>query len=967
MILRATDFMKKTFLFLTSLCALCCCGGSLRIDITGLDEQIRIKSSVPGTSQSAKPQGKLLQKTSILPSANDWKEFQLTFTPLKSGVIYITLRGTNEDPVLVDGFSAIGANLKNGNFETLTPAKTFAVWRSSSKNVVSDPKLVKEGKYCARVTYTSRLNLKGLKVTADTPVTLKGFFRNEKPAPAQSDLRKKLALPPDSNVVFDPTFDKNKPLVISSGRLELHPTFENCSVYLNLLPEERNKKLKVEFFYRKAGKGTYLPTLPPAEVVQEHAWRGSVFNLEENTAYDFKALITAQGYKKEVKGNFRTLNSKVPFETVVLQPGKCTVKITSGTPDKYKRYTSKGKVITAVNGSEAVFLLKDLKYIIFDDMVIDAQGAQNGFKLDNCSNIIIRNCEVYNFGRKSAGPRYGASMYYNGGMHDATGKLLYDDLAFRLFQTRNVLIERCFVHDPAYPSQTWLYAHPSGPGCIKVMDCRNTVVRWNDFVGRDERRFIDHIIGPPNGSLRGGFARDADIYGNFFAFSNDDAAELEGGAMNIRCYGNRIEGTLSGMSTGPISLGPSYLIGNLFTNPGDDDGTFSQPYKNGGGTKGVNHTRGKYYALNNTVGDSWVSKYGMGNFSEPHKEYFPSCKAYLRNNILRCSGRFYHRLWHTFNTDCNGNLLERIPGVDPELIAKDMEAIKKSGHEKQGIYAKATYNAPLTGDYSLRKNAPGYGKAMIQNNFPNFKHCGAYEGYAHEWFPKRPLHMYADKTELHWLKGDFSLRTIKVTAPGAMKFKAIASDSFFAVTQKSCKASGKNKEYIYTVKLLPEKMKTPRRYSGAILFRNEAGLALPVTLFADGRIPLEKAISDPLRFIRARKISAKMPKYVFEVSVPAPGTYFMMVRGQYAPNLSSGKVNLTCDGQSFKRELPKASAEWMLLKSFKFRRLVPFELPAGKKKFEFESLNGVTIREVVLTREPWVLLRNREYAVKGVK
>jgi hypothetical protein len=253
-----------------------------------------------------------------------------------------------------------------------------------------------------------------------------------------------------------------------------------------------------------------------------------------------------------------------------------------------------------------------MENIIFENMVIDAKGAQHGFKLDNCRNIIIRNCEIYNFGRKSAGPKFGANMYYNGGLYDASGNLLYDDTAFRLEKNSNVLIERCYVHDPAYPSQTWLYAHPSGAGCIKVLDCRNTVVRWNDFVGRDERRFIDHIIGPPNGSLRGGFSRDADIYGNLFVFSNDDGAELEGGAMNIRCYGNRIEGTLSGMSTGPIGLGPTYLIGNLFTNPGDDDGSFSMAYKNGGGTKGVNHTRGKYYALNNTVGDNWFGNMEWG-------------------------------------------------------------------------------------------------------------------------------------------------------------------------------------------------------------------------------------------------------------------------------------------------------------------------------------------------------------------
>ena len=959
--------MKKIFLFLCALCALYCCGGSLRVDIIGLDEHVRIKSSVPGTSQNTKPQGKLLQKTSILPTANGWKEFSLEFTPDRSGVINITLRGTDEDPVLVDGFSAVGMKLKNGDFETVTPGKTFAVWRGKSANIVSDPKLVKEGKYCGRITYTSRLSLKGIKVTAGTPVVLKGFFRNEKVQPDAKQLSKNAAIPPDSNVVFDPTFDRTKPLCISTGRLELHPTFENCSVYLNLLPAERKKKLKVEFFYRKAGKGSYLPALVPAEVIQEHAWRGSLFNLEENTAYDFKALITAKGYKKEVKGKFRTLNSKVPFETILLQPGKCTVKITSGTPEKYKRYTSKGKVITAVKGSEAVFLLKDLQYIIFDDMVIDAKGAQNGFKLDNCSNIIIRNCEVYNFGRESAGPRYGAAMYYNGGMHDAQGRLLYDDLAFRLFQTRNVLIERCLVHDPNFPSQTWLYAHPSGPGCIKAMDCRNTVVRWNDFVGRDERRFIDHIIGPPNGSMRGGFARDADIYGNFFAFSNDDSAELEGGAMNIRFYENRIEGVLSGVSTGPITLGPTYLIGNLFTNPGDDDGSFSLPYKNGGGTKGVNHTRGKLYMLHNTVGDSWIAKYGVGSFSIPHKNYYPSCKAYLRNNIIRSWGRFYHRTWHLFNTDCNGDLLERLPGGKEENIAMDMEDIKKSGLEKQGIFGSVKYENAPKGNYALKVNSPGYNKALRQNNFSYYPHCGAYRGVPGEWFPKRPLTMYADKTEMHWQKGDSTPRTVTIAVPAGRQIKLFTNDDFFTVKLTSETLSGKYrnhgtlfKKYTYTVTLNSEKMKTPRRYSGALLFRTAEGLSLPVTLFADRRIPLARAIADTKRFIPMKKLSAKAPCYIFESDIQTQGTYFLLAKGKLSPQFFSGKVDFTFKGNTVKREVvPVDDSGWMMLRSAKFRRLVPFEFTAGKVRVEFNSLNGVTIDEVILTREPWVARRNR--------
>ena len=955
--------MKKFLCLLFGMYLCACQGNALRIDITGLGEQLTVKSSVPGTSQGAKTRGKQIQRSIVLPATAQWAPFQIEFVSPQAAVIDLSFRSTSENGVLIDCFKGGNVVVKDGEFEKVTAQKRFAAWKASAAAVVADPKLVKSGQYCCKVTYEDRVNQRSLKIPAGEKVIFSGFYRLEK-APVVS--KKVISVPAGSNVVFDHSFDKETPIVISTGRLELRPTFENCSVYLNLLPAERNKKLNVAFFFRKAGDKNFTEALPPAEVIQEHAWRGSLFNLKEDTAYEFKAVITGRNYKKEVPGTFRTRNSNVPFETILLPPGKCRVKITSGTPGKYKRYTSNGQVITLDKESAAFFELEKMENIIFDNIVIDGRGAQNVFRVTNSRNIIIRNCEIYNFGRKSAGPRYGTLMYYSGGMYDAQGNLLYDDQAFKLVQSKNVLIEKCFVHDPAFSAQTWLFAHPSGPGCLKVTDCADTVVRWNDFVGRDGYRFIDHIIGPPNGSLRGGFARDADIYGNFFAFSNDDGAELEGGAMNIRCYGNRIEGTLSGISTGPISLGPTYLIGNLFANPGDVDGSGNQAYKNGGGTKGVNPTRGKLYMLHNTVSDTNVSKYGVGCFSIPHKDYFPSCKAYLRNNLLRATGRFYHRLWHSFNTDCDGNLLHRHPGGMAETIAKDMADIKKTGLEKRGIFAEIQHENALTGNYALKKGSPGYNQALKVNNMPGFPHKGAYQGLKGEWFPKRPLDMTIDKTELHWLKGDTSSRFLTVTAPRNEKYKVIASDSFFTVKEKKSETKGALVSRTYEVRLLSEKMGVPRRYSGAILFRTGKGLALPVTLFADAREPLSKILAETKRFIPGKKVSVKGKEVVFEVAITKPGIYFLAVQGQLATASPNGKVDFTVNGQKVTHELiPFDPSGWMLVKSEKLHRLVPVDLPVGKVRFTFKSLNDVTAEKIVVTQEPWVLLRNRERSVKG--
>lgn len=952
--------MKKFFLLAAIFCALLCQGKHLRIDITGLDEFLQITSSVPGSSFSAKPRGKLVQKTVTIPAGNNWGKFIIEFTSPRDAEVHISFRSTTDAALLVDDIKGSSISVRDGGFEKLTSKKRFANWKSEPVSVVTDASLVHSGKVSGRITYQSRISQSAVKVKADEKVTLTGFYRREIAVVENKDFRSKAVIPAGANAVFDPTMDRETPFIISTGRLEFRSTFENCSVYLNLLPAEKNKKLNVEFFYRKEGTQAYLPALPPAEVIQEHAWRGSIFNLTENTPYEFKAVITGKGYKKEVTGKFRTMNSRVPFETVTLAPGKVTAKITSGTPDKYKRYTSNGKVITAVKGSPAVFNLENMEYIIFEDMVIDAKGAQNGFMLNNCRNIIIRNCEVFNFGRTSAGQRFGANMYYSGGHHDANGALLYDDVAFRIFGSKNVLVERCFVHDPNFTAQTWLFAHPSGPGCVKVSNCANTVLRWNDFVGRDTARFIDHIIGPPNGSFRGGFTRDADIYGNFFAFSNDDGAELEGGGMNIRCYSNRIENTLSGMSTGPISLGPTYLIGNLFANPGDEEGSGTQAYKNGGGTKGVNHTRGKLYMLHNTISEGNAPKYGVGCFSIPHKDYYPTCKAYLRNNLIRASGRIYHRLWHTFNTDCDYNLLERTPGINPILLQKDIDAIKETGLEKHGIYAKIIYADAKSGNYALKKNAPGWNMAQKQNNFADYPHCGAYKGKKGEWFPVRPLDMTIDKTQLRWLKDDNTARTLTLSVPANEKFTVFKTDEFYTVKETARKSANGRTLYTYTVALDKSKMSVPRRYQGAILFRSLKGLSLPVTLYADGRLPLREAIADTKRFIPAKLVNKSKSDFVYEAEIKTPGTYFMALTVTHAPETSKGYGDFTINGQTVKSEFEDiGDADWVLLKTFKLHRLIPVELQAGKVRFTLKSTNGVVFKEAVLTREPWVIMRNR--------
>ena len=980
--------MKKTFLSLLAvLSAVALPAAGLRIDIAGLPESVQPHDLAPVNATCRalnRPGG--IQRSLSFPATAEWREFSFSVISPEACKMLLSFRGTDEPMVVIDDITAVNAVIKNGNMEKINAKKgTPDGWKAAQQNL--EVGVVKAGNYALKVAYKNGASQSNIAIPAQTKVTVKGFYRLLE-VPAATGKKKSAAgsakypgidsikhdpskFPAGANVAYAKPYDGDKPLIVSVGRLEFRPTFENCGYYINLLPEEYKQKIRIETFFRKKGDKKFRKGLNPAEVKQENAWRGSLLMLSENTDYEFKAVISGdKGYKKEITGAFRTMNSNVPYETVVLPAGPMKTALKSGTAAKYIRYTSNGKVVkAAAPGSLAVFNVDKLQYVIFDNMEVDAQGAQHAFLINNSSDIIVRNCDIYNFGREPGQAKYSSDLYYSGGAQTKQGVLMYDDCAFRMTASTRILIERNYAHDPSFSAQTWLYAHPSGPGAVKAVECSNSVVRYNDFIGRNGARFIDQVISPPNGSFFGGIYRDGDYYGNSFMLSNDDGAEIEAGAMNTRCYGNRIEQVLSGISTGPITMGPTYLFGNLYTNPGDEDGTCGQPYKNGGGTDGFNWTRGMLFMMHNSVGDSWTNGYGVGCFSQPHKDFVPTLKAYLRNNILRTDGKFFHRRWPFMPTDCDGDLLERT-AIKPDLVEMDTENIKAHNLEPNGIYAKADYVAAATGNYAIKANSPGGKKRFTVNNLEHYPQAGAYMGTPGEWFPKRPLDLTVDKTELHWLKGDNSARKISVKAGKSLsgKFKVHCNDKFFTVKPAAGEfVPGKSIEF--TVTLKEENMKAPRRYAGAFLVRADSGLGLPVTLYADRRTTVEKILSQKDKFFIADAVAGKNSA-VANVSVPADGVYFMMLEVEPAAGLKNARVKLAFDGLTREHAIPalgEGNISYRLLKHYKNRRLEAFVLKKGTHKVLFTVPDNVKIKKVIFTQFADEAMRNRAYKVKSGK
>ncbi len=153
-----------------------------------------------------------------------------------------------------------------------------------------------------------------------------------------------------------------------------------------------------------------------------------------------------------------------------------------------------------------------------------------------------------------------------------------------------------------------------------------TVLRWNDCIGSATHRWNDAIEGKDNGDPDGGFDRDADIYGNYIAFANDDGIELDGGQCNVRFYGNLVQGTYCGISTAPNVRGPCYIYGNVVANLCDERGKNGAVVKNGGSSR----SPGTTYFYHNTCWTDGSGMAGVGFGSDPDRERFIGV---TRNNI----------------------------------------------------------------------------------------------------------------------------------------------------------------------------------------------------------------------------------------------------------------------------------------------------------------------------------------------
>ena len=401
------------------------------------------------------------------------------------------------------------------------------------------------------------------------------------------------------------------------------PTFNSCSVELN----NRKPIPGLSLEYRKAGSHGWQKVDILPYFLDQPGYRTSITRLGEDTAYDVRFCVDG---REICRSRFFTWQSDVPVtKTIVIDPDKVKsfpIKLQeNGTPQGWVKYTApKGKVFFNQT-KEPTFRVEDACYVILEGM--EFKGPQNhdgAVYVKNSTGVRIQNCEMYDFGRIAP------HLYDNWGRPTLNGKRVNYDGAIQIYDgCSEVVVERCYIHDSAGRSCSWRYAHPVGTEAVMMYrPAHSTVIRYNDFVGSDLHRFNDCVESNGNFSEDGGFNRDADIYGNFMIFANDDCIELDGGQRNVRCFDNRFEGSLVGISIQGCMVSPSFVFGNILSGLGEEFGSVGKGLKTGSGKHGP---EARTYIYDNI----WYN--GCNGF-----DMMPTLEAHLWNNIWGKKNKLTH-------------------------------------------------------------------------------------------------------------------------------------------------------------------------------------------------------------------------------------------------------------------------------------------------------------------------------------
>lgn len=771
----------------------------------------------------------------------------------------------------------------------------------------------------------------------------------------------------------------NHGMTLKPGELEIKPGYETCSYYF-CPADARLKAYTVEF--RRSGENAWKRAFSPVSDIPAGIWKGSIFGLRENSDWELRVL---SGNETNIlfQREFRTCNSNPPIARIVdlskTAVGKSSIEISDrGSPDGWIKYTaSRPLVLNPCNSNEsnlAAITFKNARYIILENITL-VSGYRCGIDINDSDDIRVINCDISGWG--IAGIQDFDSTGKTGTYLDTRGRLINYDAGIRIYHSARSVIERCYIHDPKGRANSWMFSHPAGPSAVYVYESRGgTVLRWNDMIGSDEHRWNDVVESSANGSPDGGFYRDADIYGNFLAFGNDDGIELEGGGMNVRFYHNKIEGTLCGVSTGACLLGPQYVFGNLLVNPGDESGLSLMFFKNSHGV----FQSGKRFFVNNTL-------YGLNNTAYGSYGKSPDARiGFMRNNILVC-GTEHNANKSTGFDDFDCDLFWDGKSQESSLLA--LTKLQKLGLEKHVICADPQLVNPAMGNFQLQASSPARNKsAEVDNLTAPGSDLGAFINGIDD-LPQRPLPFIAAPSQLNFnSSGEKSAMEVLLrcsdTALQPVQFNIRQNKAFdWFKVEPSAGEIKPGQTIKLIVSLQPGKINGRPLFRGAFLVRTTEGLSRPVTVYAKcdftenlhppeapGTVYLEAAnIPGSEQFVKtcdAANIhggkyvimdgAKQQPVLEFKFNLPQSGKYYLLARIA-KDNSSMGNFDFTLDNVATLKIITNPWYNWHMNDNrFRVIWLTPLgKLSAGEHRLIVKPVKSRScLNELIITANPEV-------------
>jgi hypothetical protein len=778
-------------------------------------------------------------------------------------------------------------------------------------------------------------------------------------------------------------------LKLSPGILQVKPSFETCSYYFRPLT---NGSQKYYAEYRQAGQNAWQKAFFPVTDKPAGIWKGSIFGLKENSQYQLR--IMSSDSIQVAQQTFRTWNSIPKIARVIdisrLKPDRTgSLIITSkGKPGAWLKYTAPSGWILKQKYNPAnptpALIFRNAKYAILEGVEISG-GGTSAIEVVNCDNVRILNCDISGWGR--LGIQHFKSGRRLGQYYDLKKRIINYDAGVCIDNSSNTVVERCYIHDPRSRSNSWMFSHPTGPTAIYAKYNKGgTVLRWNDMVGSDEHRWNDIVESSANSRANGGFFRDSDIYGNYMVFSNDDAIELEGGGMNVRFFNNKIEGTLCGASTGACILGPQYIIGNLFANPGDESGLTLYFFKNSHGVK----QGGKRFFFNNTAYGPDCGSYG--GYGKPDSNSFI---GFMRNNIFYCE-----KANGTSRYDDFDNNLYWF-GSKECASGRSLEWMQKHGMEKNGIEKDPQFASIAKGDFRLKTISPARGKAVKINNICEAgKDLGAF--YNKSNLPARPLQFTATPQQIVFEPAQ-KLNSAQITllpdsnAKQEVNFSIKKNKVFnwFRVTPMSGTLKP-GKPFKLHVAFDSRRANDRPIFRGAFLVRTANGLSRPVSVYSKNTYKenIYPVKNKKTQYIEAEKLTAskyikiaprasggkyivlngkiQSPEISCKFSVPAKGKYYLLARASIPQGTMRPRhLEMSLDKHKSQKITVKPSYQWNATVPEKFRVIWLTELgtlSAGKHNINLKPLENVLNLDIlIITDNPEVFFIQHIQRNKNIK